>query len=238
MRVAVLLCGHLRDWRNNRDDFIRFMDGVDYDLYIHTYFKNKDFHPYIQGCYQVKDNDGVWTREQIEQELALSWKALEIEDEITVDQPDVPWFQHPDYPPNHDLQVLKGKGISIRTFLSYRKVATCLALVEGDYDYIVKTRPDIGYGNSRLKDLLLPLDDSTLAVLTHGIHPCDQFFLARPEAMRKVARGVMTVSMPNDREYTPHEFLWFIVITHCQMKFLRFPSSLAIGLNRNEKPPS
>jgi hypothetical protein len=57
MKVAILLCGNVRTWEKCKDSFDIFFKNIDYDIFVSTYDKQYDYHPYWTNQHpEFKDN--------------------------------------------------------------------------------------------------------------------------------------------------------------------------------------
>ena len=222
-KVAVLFCGHIRTWNQCRPGFIKFMRDTDYDVFVHTYTQIKSYHPYIRDTHKMQDNDVSQSVDDIRNEFGLECKHMVVEDETDaipeikeVENKDLKCYQWPQYGPYDDLQVLKGKGISIRTYLQYRKFRLCNELrkkYERDnsiaYDYVIRLRMDLDY--SRVPVSL----NETLRLVTRGkiftssanSQPNDHIYIGLPNDIDALVTSLGSVKVAIDREYSPHEYL-------------------------------
>lgn len=245
-KIAVLFCGHLRTWNYCRDDFVKFMGDADYDIFVHTYTSMKSYHPYIRDTYKVHDNELSKSVSDIESSFGIKCERFVIEDDRDstneireVEKKDLNCYQWDKYEPYHDLQVLKGKGISIRTYLQYRKIRLCNELRKEHervnnikYDYVIKLRPDLDF-----KTITTPVDkilerindksDGVVWISPSGCQPSDRIYLCRAEDMDRLIIGLGSANLPTDREYNPHEYLYFSV-TQSGMRFDRLMEMLRL----------
>jgi hypothetical protein len=233
-KVAILLCGHIRTWDRCLSSFVKFMDGVDYDIFIHTYSTSKSYHPYIRDTCNISDNTVEESKEDIIKKLQIPYIKLVVEKEEEsmieikeVEQKYLNCYQWPNYGPYDDLQVLKGKGISIRTYLQYRKLRLCNELRKDyeketgiKYDYIIKLRMDLDYSyvSTSLDSLLKLVKRGMILTSSANCQPNDHIYICYPEDMDKLIMGLGTAKIPINREYNPHEYL-FISLKTAQLDF-------------------
>jgi len=222
-KVAILLCGHIRTWDKCISSFLEFTKDVDCDIFIHTYRTVKGYHPYIRDVNNVINNMGNETDDEIKQKIKIEYKQLVIEDEDAVldevyqiEDKNTPCYQWPDYDDYNDLQVLKGKGISIRTYAQYRKFRLCNELrkqYEVDmnikYDYVVRLRMDLYYSNvpMPLLSLLNIIDKGTILTTSVNTQPCDHIYIGLSKDIDSLLSSMGSINFPVNREYNPHEYL-------------------------------
>ena len=139
MKIAVLLCGHIRTFSKTKESFKMFiasLQSVNFvDVYVSTYYQQNGFHKFIQQAHGLYDNK-LLTHDEIEIMLKdLDLKTLCVEDEEKVNdqikQESVNFEEGIFY---HDI------------FAQYRKIQNLLKLIEpSEYDLIIKTRFDVVY---------------------------------------------------------------------------------------------
>lgn len=235
-KIAVLICGHLRTWDKCRDNFIKSMGDADYDVFVHTYTKVKSYHPYIRDTYKVQNDDLMNSTDEIQTSIGIPCKRIEIEDESNamtevkeVEKKDLQCYQWSNYDPYHDLQVLKGKGISIRTYFQYRKIRLCNELRKEyersaniKYDYVFKIRPDLNFESiSAPINLILNNIKGQKGVVwisPAGCQPSDRVYLCESNDMDRLINGLGSAVLPTDREYNPHEYL-AIAVSQSGLRF-------------------
>lgn len=244
MKVAVVIAGHFREWKHCKPHLMRFLEGCNCEIYIDTYFETKNYHPYQRDRFNVHDNYYNLNYEELikyvdlenvfftaEHDNSAVQEVKEIEDNT------IYWYQWPNYGPYDDLQVVRGKGISVRTYSQYRKIRRCFDAVKGEYDWIIKIRPDIDFNliPFDLQTILtrLPKENDVIWICPNSMQPSDIIYIATPIAMNKLIEGMTKVRMANDREYNPHEFLG----TSAKLKNLRFGHILEFS-NLDVKRPN
>lgn len=217
MKVAILITGHLRTWELCRSELLNFLNGCEYDIYFHTYETLKGYHPYLEKVYNVTDNSRK--SDDILDLVKIRLKTLVIENEdVVIDEikeiedKNYSGFQWQEYGPYDDLQIVRGKGISIRTYSQYRKFRECFKLCTGNYDWVLRIRPDIDWtmrNDTTLLSILNQLErnDNIVWTLPTGMQPSDVLFLSTPKALETLLDGMKEISFPTNREYNPHEFL-------------------------------
>lgn len=225
-KVAVLLCGYLRTWDNTLQSFLNFMNNTDYDVFIHTYTTVNGYHPYIVDIYGITNNTYQASQDDIIKSLKIPYKKLVIEDDNDsleeikeVEDKDFPCYQWPDYDSYNDLQVLKGKGISIRTYLQYRKFRLCNDLRKEyeketgiKYDYVIKLRMDLNYSQNSLISCLQNVSPLKVLTSSSNCQPNDHVYIGLPDTIDKLLNGLESTKFPPDREYNPHEYCYISLL--------------------------
>lgn len=233
-KVALLLCGYLRSWEKCLGSFVKFFRDVDFDIFIHTYTTVKGYHPYIRDSCNITDNAYKKAEEDIINTIKLPYTRLVIESEEDssneikqIEQKDLNCYQWLEYGPYDDLQVLKGKGISIRTYLQYRKLRLCNELrkdyeksTNTKYDYVIKLRMDLDYTyvSTSLLSLLKQVVPGKVLTSSANCQPNDHIYVCLPNDMDKLIEGMGSTKLPLNREYNPHEYL-FVSLTTAQLTF-------------------
>lgn len=158
MKVAILLCGHIRAWHLCKDSFLNFYKDCDYDVYINTYHQLVQYHPYIKGVIRISEEKNN-ARMELTPDMMANYlgidkdriKGIIIEDESkgleevklyynNVD-PTINYYQWGEYDEFGDLQVIKGKGISFRTYYQFRKFRDCFRLIGSSSTCSSSTNP-------------------------------------------------------------------------------------------------
>jgi hypothetical protein len=243
-KVAIQLSGHMRSWSRVRDSFIKFLSDVDYDLYVHTYTNVKHYHPYIIGHHGIENDDVMASEEEIIKMIDLPIAKIVVEDEARgleevkqVEVVSTSNYQYPKLSQYNDEQVLKGKGIKMRTYYQYRKFRLCNEMRQASgikYDFVLKLRPDTYYGaiNTTLGQILNRISGRDISNIVwtwpYCMPPSDHTYIGKPQVIDRLVESLKTIAMPLDREYNAHEyaaaaiakagltFIPTIELTHCQ----------------------
>ena len=133
MKIAILLCGHVRTWLECKESFLNTIPK-DADIFIHTYSSQYHYHSYIQNINQLSDETNNKNLLNFKEILNLpNLKKIVIEKEM--DEIDLE-----EYPIKFDV------------YSQLRKVDLCNQLRKDwekehgfKYDAIIKTRFDIFY---------------------------------------------------------------------------------------------
>lgn len=187
MRLAILLCGHVRSW--NPHYFKQMFGQV--DVYVVTYTKTRGYHPYTLQQYRIEHNEETTTHEDIDRLLeGIPKKRLILED-VPIDDTNCP--------------------IHGDTFSQYRTFKQCLdlCLKNGTYDVLIKTRFDITF-NRNLEYILSHITDPSKIYISGGpsVQPCDQLFCGTPVAMKELANKLVDMNgeLPAVK-YSPHQWV-------------------------------
>lgn len=136
MKIAILLCGHVRTWNQCQENFNRTFNSSENEITIfsHTYDKKYGYHPYIASKLGITTNIDA-------DEFSLDptlFKLLEIEKEPTeIDVPDID-----EYPINLDIYS------QIRKFRLCNELRKKWCEANNTYhDLIIKTRFDVLYSD-------------------------------------------------------------------------------------------
>jgi len=195
MKVAVLICGHVRSW--DKESFLNTF-GEDVDVFIHTYNNVLMYHPWIEGQYNISHNDKKKSTEDIVSIIGLNPKRIVVEDQSDIDT------VSKDFPLNPD------------TYYQHRKLKLCNSVrlayeTEKDfkYDIVIKTRFDIIY-SLNLNDIMRSIDDAECIYISEGpsIYPCDQIFIAREALITELSEKLLDMSGRENCKYNPHEWLF------------------------------
>jgi hypothetical protein len=227
-KVAILLCSHIRSWEKCRESFLKFTKDLDCDIFVHTYNTCKDYHTYVQNKYGITENKLTKHTENIN--LNIPHKKLVIEDDVAhlqeikeIEDKDSSSPLNPKFEQYHELQMLKGKGISIRTYLSFRKFRMCNELRKEyeketgiKYDYVVKARMDLDYNYcDPLFVLLEKVKIGTILTSSGNTQPNDHIYIGFPEDVDKLLLAMKTLKFKEDKEHSAHEYLFGLFKVSC-----------------------
>jgi|TARA_B110000259_G_scaffold187976_1_gene244285 hypothetical protein len=135
MKIAILLCGHIRTWNECKSSFFNFFPN-DVDIFVHTYTTKYSYHPFIKDKLQLTNEINQTQITKTNEMFGLpNFKRVVFEKELSNDDVDLS-----EYPVNLDI------------YSQIRKVNLCNDLKkewEKDYnfkyDIVIKTRFDIYY---------------------------------------------------------------------------------------------
>lgn len=132
MKIAVLLTGNIRTWReSNLFDFI----DVDVDYFISTTNKKYNYHPFISNKFGYGDvNDLVLSNDEIKDMFDINYKELIISDDDVIN--------------DCDFSInMRNIDSCYHQFNRIKKVLNYVVKneVSQKYDIIVKTRLDLKY---------------------------------------------------------------------------------------------
>lgn len=201
-RIAFLLCGFPRSWEKCRESFLKFIENIDHDIFIHTYNTVKQYHPYIRDKFNINDNELKKPIGEIENILNIQYTHLVIEsEEESLD----------------DIKNLEINGLSPRTFLQYRKIKKCNDLrkehekINGiKYDYVIRLRMDLDFSNlsNSLPDLLNKVTAGKILTSSINNQPNDHIYISLPNDFDKLIEEMGNfIQIKREKEYDPHEYL-------------------------------
>lgn len=168
MKVAICFSGQLRTGVRALDYHLRFLDGVDYDSYVHTWVTDSQRPNWIDSPVNSTDIDTFCNH--------INAINVKVEDYRTI-----------------DLN-LTDKVYSPHTWYSYQQAFNLIPNPH-EYDVIIKHRPDVIFHKSRtlMKDIHLLMSKSRRTVLFDGLSyywtTVDKFtsdlcFLGKPKEMQ------------------------------------------------------
>jgi hypothetical protein len=192
MKIAILLCGHVRSW--NKEHFLNTFPNV--DVFIHTYNNIFGYHPFIQNKLNITNDDIKLTNSEIESYIGIDIKKIVIEDENNII--------------NNNIT-----HISSDVYSQFRKFKLCNQLrleyesiYKIKYDLVIKTRFDISYSLT-ISEIINLATNPNILYISEGpsVYPCDQIFIGFPERMSFLA-DLLTSSYPyKDIKFSSHEWL-------------------------------
>jgi len=192
MRIAILLCGHIRTWEKCKDNFIQtFCQEHEVDIYVHTYNQKYCYHPFIAGKLNISDEKN--TQEITQKDLQL-FDIINVKKIVLENQENVinGITDIDEYPVNMDIHC------------QYRKINLCNSLLQeqNTYDLIIKTRMDIKYSTP----FILPnAKENTIYISPcDTVYPQDACFIAEPKTFNRFI-SVLTGKYPQ-KIINPH--LW------------------------------
>jgi hypothetical protein len=199
MKIAILLCGHVRSWDKCKESFLNSLK--DTDIFIHTYNTVLNYHPYISQTKNIINNKSTLSTPEIVDLIGLDIKKIVVEDDNSIFIP-------------------SDKVIADDIYCQYRKNFLCNNLRldyekenNFEYDIVIKTRFDIVYSVG-LDYILKVIDDiKTYIYISNGpsIYPCDQIFICSSENMNILCNSLLDIK-PDDNNFNniihgPHEWV-------------------------------
>jgi hypothetical protein len=199
MKVAILLCGHVRSWDKCKESFLNAFK--DTDIFVHTYNTVLNYHPYISQTENIINNKSTLSTPEIVELIGLDIKKIVVEDD-------------------NNIFIPSDKIIYDDVYCQYRKNFLCNNLrldyeKENNiqYDLIIKTRFDIVYSVG-LDYILNFIDDiKTHNYISSGpsIYPSDQVFICSSENMNILCNSLLDIK-PEDNNFIntsfgPHEWV-------------------------------
>jgi hypothetical protein len=201
MKVAILLCGHVRSWDKCKEWFLQCFKGT--DIFVHTYNTVLNYHPYISQTENIINNKSTLSTPEIVELIGLDLKKIVVEDDNSVFIP-------------------SDKVITDDIYCQYRKNFLCNNLRleyekenNFEYDIVIKTRFDI-VCSFDLENILKVIDDiKTYVYISNGpsIYPCDQIFICSSENMNILCNSLLDIKPADnnfiDITFSPHEWVLY-----------------------------
>lgn len=226
VKIAILLCGHIRTWEKCKETFIKIFDKYDADIFIHTYYTQNGYHPYIKEVYNLQDDK----KELLPQEFYKLFENLNIKDLCIENQEEI------------DKEIRENFKNPIKPFYDiiaqYRKILLCNNMRKEyeiknniKYDIIFKTRFDLMYDiNFNFDDIFNQLllsniqseliesvnDDNDIAIIDIGVYPSDMIIIGNHRSMDKIPEKMLSIYTDinekdkykqNDETINPHTLL-------------------------------
>lgn len=204
MRIALILSGNIRTWDKCKNSYIGLLEKYKPDVYISTYDKRYDYHPYIKSTLkEYKD----YTLSQID--IENHFKDIEVinmEIEKTTDI---------DYLVNKEMLLFHSDMRHINScFKQFRKIQNCINNIikyENEnnfkYDYIIKMRFDTIINNIDI----LPSNDNSIVINDYGILPNDWTITSNRNNFIKIIKSMIDefyiMKYSNSGDSPPHQLL-------------------------------
>jgi len=137
MKTAILLTGNVRTWDQTKQSFIDTFGPMDPAVFLATYNKRYNYHPYIQGKFGFTDDDHVETQEILDLFSGVNLRGLYVDENSS--NYTVPDDVH------HKFKDLES------TYYQYIKLAQAVEMMKnqeeasGRYDVVIRTRCDLVY---------------------------------------------------------------------------------------------
>lgn len=184
VRVAVLLCGHVRTWDLCKESFTKTFSGC--DVFAHTYDVKYEYHPYIHKLL------GEPAEEIIVDVDIPDAKRISVEKQAAI-----PRLHH------------RMKDFT-HGFSQYTKFSKCLDLMRDyenennfRYDYIVKTRFDLVYQNGNFSDLFADVRDNQIIIDASNTYPNDHIIMGCRDVIANIPEFIL-----NEYEDPTSELSW------------------------------
>jgi len=164
MRLAIILVGHIRTWEKCKQSFINTFSKFNPDIYLYTY-----------------DTKTYKSETRLsEEDIRNYFKDINIKKLIIKDENDVlsevtkKYYNYYIENPNTLRQKL------LEGLCQYVNIQNCYNIIcnsDIQYDFIIKTRPDIIY-NSNFDDIFTEENKNTTNIWTSNCHCSCDFFAA------------------------------------------------------------
>jgi hypothetical protein len=163
MSVAILLCGNIRTLHNctNRD----WINALNYDLYISTYIKQNNYHPYHNYTVEQDINVNALYKE------FKNIRGLVVDD-------------------GREVDTLRGS--CPHAYYQYKCIERCLNLLKKQYDLVVKIRPDMSYNHNMFDNIpRLEPNKSTIYINNNEMYPSDTIFICKKTTLDSIVQYVL-----------------------------------------------
>lgn len=203
MKIAILLCGHVRSWTKCKEYFKNTFD-IDVDIFAHTYNTVLGYHDFIKGKYNIANNMATVSSDEIKNIIGIECKDICIEDQNELEA--------------RIAEDVSSYPINLDIYSQFRKFKLCDEMRvkyekehEFKYDIVIKTRFDLEYSIPLSK--MIETFDPLYINISSGpnIYPPDQFFMGTGNNMKTLRDSLtdMRGSFPTNKKYNPHEWLVF-----------------------------
>lgn len=202
MRVAIILVGHLRTWKMCKKSFIDTFAKYNPDIYVYTY------NTINYESTKVSDS-----------EIIDHFKDIDIKNIVIKNENDVLEESNIKY----SKYYIQNSNTKLNTFTNflcqYINIKKCYDIIKDtniEYDFVIKTRPDISY-NFDSADIFTNECLISNKIYTSNRHfTCDYFAISSTNNMRKYCNTINKLEdcynwcFP-DVEITPHMLLHFSI---------------------------
>lgn len=178
MKLAVILVGNVRTWdqcKKNYKELFEKDEKKKPDLFVSTYTRKFNYHPYIQNLTSSFDDFILNKKEVVEMFDGLNVRDIQVEESEYVDDLILKESQK-----FHDSM----KNID-SCYAQYRKLKLGLNMVKNyetmynfKYDYIIKTRCDIIHNKFKFVD-----NKEDILIDSGNVFPNDCFFMTNRDSM-------------------------------------------------------
>ena len=213
LKVAILLCGHIRTFEQCKDDFVKIFGN--YDVFLDTYDKKYGYHPYIKSVLKYEEDEEMDSK-QIEDAFdGVNLKRWSVENQTEVDA--------------EVKEISNGFDKKMQPFLEgycqYRKAARCIDLMKEYeeangfvYDICIKMRMDIICRPIILESVPV----NTVIVDQNNVFPSDCITIGSRDVIVKLPLLVMqeyTTPLPESEMAPPHGVFYNVVNFHLKCVF-------------------
>lgn len=174
MKIAILLCGNIRSWDKTKESFDNFFKNIEYDLFVSTYTKQCEYHPYWLGLNPLFQ-DVTLEKQNINNLLLNKSKAIVITDSSDNDI----------FIENERLKMNPKMKDYFHGFSQFNNIKKAINIMEEyeisnnfKYDIVIKTRFDVLY-NSVLNIQNIETIVNEILIDSNNTYPNDWFFIIR-----------------------------------------------------------
>jgi len=204
MKIAVLLSGNVRTWDQTKDSFTSVF-GNTADIFLATYNRRYNYHPYIQGKFGFVDDEILNNERIFELFEGFNLKKILIDDNSTnYKVPDGVDSRHKDHESTY------------YQYLKFRQAVELMIQQEQEqgwqYDVVAKARCDLMYVSHPVT-----LDPNVVTIDTGNVFPNDHIYISKRDNIVKMSEFIMeefyNPKFDDSHEVPPHRLL------HNSMKY-------------------
>jgi len=198
LKIAILLSGNVRTWDQTKDSFINVF-GNTADIFLATYNRRYNYHPYIQGKFGYQDDEILDNQRIFELFSGLNLKKVLIDDNSEN-------YKVPDaVDPRH-----KDHESTYYQYLKFRQAVEMMIQQEKEqgwqYDIVVKSRCDLVY-----VDYPVNFDPNVVTIDSANTFPNDWIFLSKRDNIVNMSEFIMqefyNPKFEDSHETPPHRLL-------------------------------
>jgi hypothetical protein len=199
MKTAILLTGNVRTWDKTKDSFTSIF-GNTADIFLATYNRRYNYHPYIQEQFGLWDDEILDNDRIFELFEGFNLKKIYIDDNSTD-------YKVPD-------GVDSRQKANESTYYQYLKFRQCVELMmqqeqeQGwQYDVAIKSRTDLIY----VARNNVTIDVNAITIDTGNIFPNDHMFISKRDNIVAMSGFIMeefyNPKFEDSHEVPPHRIL-------------------------------
>jgi len=198
MKIAILLCGHIRTWEECLDNFLRAFESKNYEIsiFVHTYSNKYGYHPHIMQTFGISDNINLDTMVDAKIFDHDRYKTVVVEKELIENEvPDLD-----EYPVNLDIysQIRKNRLCNEER----KKWEIKHDIV---YDLIIKTRMDVLYCNNFIIPEIIEKNTIYIPQCLDTLFPSDVCYMGDNMSMNKLLENLS--KKYGEKIINPHAWL-------------------------------
>jgi len=213
--LAIILSGNIRTWELCKDSFINTFNGLNPDIFVSTYDRKYEYHPYIKSQLPPFDEVILSNDDIISFLSELNVVYTEIENSAIIDR----MVEIRSLSFNENMTNIDS------CYKQFRKIQNCTKKIikyenENDfkYDYIIKARFDTPFNNTDV----FPSDDTKVLINNVAVQPSDWFISSKRDNFINVIDFMMNefyeFKYHNSNDRPPHQ-LFQNAINHNNLTF-------------------